>query len=104
MKLLISMEVGDSLSEALEFKEEVEGSLLVAGSKSEVPIEIGVLGSSPAPEENYIDIVFDGPPEAVPGRFVEVENKEGMSISVGDWVERPDGFWALRIYDVPGVE
>ena len=48
-----------------------------------------------------IDIVFDGPPGPVTGRFVEVENEEGKSISVGEWVEREDGYWVLRI---PGVE
>lgn len=45
----------------------------------------------------HIDIVFDGPPGPVCGRFVEVENAEGKSISFGEWVERPDGYWALRL-------
>ncbi|WP_165692597.1 hypothetical protein [Mycolicibacterium fortuitum] len=52
---------------------------------------------------DYIDVVFDGPPGPEPGRFVEVENDKGASVRVGDWLERPDGNWALRIYDVPGV-
>ena len=47
----------------------------------------------------YIDIVFEGapgPPDS--GRFVEVENDEGQSLAAfGEWVQRPDGFWALRI-------
>lgn len=46
-----------------------------------------------------IDIVFDGPPWPEAGRFVEVEDQDGKSISIGEWVERPDGFWALRIQD-----
>lgn len=46
---------------------------------------------------DFIEIVFDGPPEAVSGRFVEVENPQGASISVGEWIDRGDGFWALRI-------
>ena len=50
---------------------------------------------------SYIDIVFDGPPGPVTGRFVEVENEQGASISVGEWVERGDGFWALRISNHP---
>ncbi len=49
------------------------------------------------PPADYIDIVFDDGPGPVAGRFVEVEDSSGKSISVGEWVERPDGFWALRI-------
>ena len=43
-----------------------------------------------------VDVVFDGPPSHESGRFVEVENSEGMSINFGDWVHRPDGYWVLR--------
>ena len=43
-----------------------------------------------------VDVVFDGPPSHESGRFVEVENSEGMSINFGEWVHRPDGYWALR--------
>ncbi len=46
---------------------------------------------------DYIDIVFDGPPAHESGRFVEVENKKGASVSVGEWIERADGYWVLRI-------
>jgi hypothetical protein len=46
---------------------------------------------------SYIDIVFDGPPSHESGRFVEVENAEGRSIHVGEWLQRPDGYWVLRI-------
>ena len=45
----------------------------------------------------YIDIVFDGPPSPEPGRFVEVEDANGNSIRVGEWMERDDGAWVLRI-------
>jgi hypothetical protein len=57
----------------------------------------------------YIDIVFDGPPSAESGRFVEVENDQGASITVGDWIEPTckadhthdgqacDQYWRLRI-------
>lgn len=47
----------------------------------------------------YVDIVFDGPPGPEAGRFVEVENDQGCSISHGEWVNRPDGYWALRIWN-----
>lgn len=45
----------------------------------------------------YIDIVFDGPPSHESGRFVEVEDETGKSINFGEWLKRPDGYWALRI-------
>ena len=44
-----------------------------------------------------LDIVFDGPPGPEGGRFVEVENSKGQSVSVGQWLQRKDGYWALRI-------
>ena len=50
-----------------------------------------------APPVSYFDVVFDGPPGPVAGRFVECENECGASISIGEWVHRPDGCWALRI-------
>ena len=43
-----------------------------------------------------IDIVFDGPPGPVAGRFVEVEDANGKSMSLGEWLQRPDGYWVLR--------
>jgi len=48
---------------------------------------------------DYIDIVFDGPPEHEAGRFVEVEDPQGQSVGVGEWVHRDDGFWVLRLPD-----
>jgi len=53
--------------------------------------------AEPVRGDDYIDIVFDGPPGPVSGRFIEVENPSGRSIRVGEWVEREDGFSALRI-------
>jgi hypothetical protein len=44
-----------------------------------------------------INIIFDGPPSHESGRFVEVETDDGKSISIGEWIERPDGLWSLRI-------
>ena len=57
-------------------------------------------GSAMEQEEDgnkYIDIVFDGPPANESGRFIEVEDENGHGLSFGEWVERPDGYWALRI-------
>jgi len=42
-------------------------------------------------------IVFDGPPGPEAGRFVECENAEGFSVSIGTWRSRADGLWELVI-------
>lgn len=48
---------------------------------------------------DYVDIVFTGPPGAEPPFpvFVEVEDPKGRSIKLGEWLEREDGYWVLRI-------
>ena len=46
-----------------------------------------------------INILFDGPPS----RFVEVETDDGESINVGEWIERNDGLWSLRITSLPQI-
>lgn len=48
-------------------------------------------------ESEFFDIVFDGPPGPESGRFVEVEDDQGRSVRLGEWVQRSDGFWALRL-------
>lgn len=57
---------------------------------------LALLDSLPAPA--FIDVVFDGPPGPESGRFVEVEDMTGKSVGgVGEWIDRGDGMWALRI-------
>lgn len=56
---------------------------------------------------DYIDIVFDGPPgpntDGHHCNFVEVEAPDGRSVGVGEWVDRGDGMWALRLpFVLPG--
>jgi len=51
--------------------------------------------------EQFIDIVFDGPPPHESGRFIEVEDAEGRSINVGTWLQRTDGYWVLRLSPPP---
>lgn len=53
------------------------------------------------PAKPYFDFVCDAPPGPESGRFVEVENALGESISKGEWIKRPDGYWALRITEEP---
>lgn len=45
----------------------------------------------------FLDVVFDGPPSHDSGRFVEVEDPQGKSVNAGEWIDRKDGLWALRI-------
>jgi hypothetical protein len=47
--------------------------------------------------EAAINVIFDGGPGAEGGHFVEVETDDGRSTNVGEWIERTDGLWALRI-------
>ena len=46
---------------------------------------------------DHVDIVFDGPPGPESGRFIEAEDADGKSIKFGEWLERADGRWVLRI-------
>lgn len=46
----------------------------------------------------HVDIVFDGPPGNEAPRFIQVENDQGQRISIGYWVVRDNGQWALRIH------
>ena len=48
-----------------------------------------------------IRIIFDGPPGPDAGQFVEVETDTRESISIGEWIDRKDGYWALRIAKLP---
>jgi len=48
-------------------------------------------------EEREVDIVFDAPPGPESGRFVEVESPPGVGIRLGEWIQRDDGWWVLRI-------
>ena len=50
-----------------------------------------------------INIIFDGPPGPEGPRFIEVETDDGRSIRVGEWQERKDGNWGLRIAALPPV-
>lgn len=44
-----------------------------------------------------LHFVFDGPPGPEGGRFVECETPDGCSVKAGEWHERADGLWELRV-------
>jgi hypothetical protein len=47
---------------------------------------------------DFIDIVFAKTTDPNPDfRFVEVEDPSGASICAGEWIDRGNGLWALRI-------
>ena len=48
-----------------------------------------------------LNVVFDGPPDHVSGRFVECETDDGKSVSAGEWIKRDDDLWSLRIICLP---
>lgn len=48
-------------------------------------------------EQEMLHVVFDGPPGPEAGRFVECETPDGRSVNAGEWHERGDGLWELRI-------
>jgi len=45
-----------------------------------------------------LKVVFDGPPGAESGRFIEVEKEDGSSVNAGQWEELEDGTWALWLH------
>jgi hypothetical protein len=46
---------------------------------------------------SHVDILFEINEHGGPGIYVGVENAGGCDPGLGKWVQRPDGFWALRI-------
>ncbi len=49
-----------------------------------------------------INIILNGTPYGhTAGRFVDVVNDAGEGISIGEWIKREDGYWALRITELP---
>ncbi len=45
---------------------------------------------------SYLHIVFDGPPSPEAPGFVEVEDANGCSVRLGEWIEREDGYWVIQ--------
>jgi hypothetical protein len=46
----------------------------------------------------HIDIVFAKTTDPNPDfRFVEVEDANGAPVDVGNWLQRADGYWVLRV-------
>ena len=52
-------------------------------------------------EVQEIHVVFDAPPGRNMPTLVEVEDANGRGIEVGEWRERPDGYWEIIFRAVP---
>jgi hypothetical protein len=42
-------------------------------------------------------VVFDAPPGRDMPTLIEIEDERGRPIAVGQWRQRPDGYWELVI-------
>ena len=47
-------------------------------------------------EHTLVDVVFDGV-SSQNSVFVEVETLDGAGVRAGEWMERDDGYWVLRM-------
>lgn len=64
-------------------------------------IAVSIASNCYARTEMALNIIFDGPPSPPFGRFVEVENDAGQSLNAGEWIDKGNGLWALRITRIP---
>jgi hypothetical protein len=62
-----------------------------------VPLYAPSVPSAETPALSFVDVVFDGPPSHESGRFIECEDARGHGIRAGEWIDRGNGYWALRI-------
>ena len=60
--------------------------------------EIERQGWRAQPEAEHINVVFDRGPGPWPQQLIDVEDDQGRSVTAGEWIERDDGTWALRIH------
>lgn len=52
---------------------------------------------SSVPPIPWVDVVLDGGAGPVSGRFVETEGPYEVGVGIGEWIDRGNGLWALRI-------
>jgi hypothetical protein len=71
--------------------------------RADIAAVLARVGAADTQPEGALNVIFDGPPSHESGRFVEVETDDGRSINAGQWIERPDGLWALRITSLPSA-
>jgi hypothetical protein len=86
--------------EVLEYLDEVTSPVALSLRTVAIAREL-IEGSDDAAA--FLDIVIDGPPGPESGRFIECEGPDGASVKAGEWIERPDGMWALRIRKIKGA-
>jgi len=52
-------------------------------------------------EVREIHVICDRPPGRDMPTLIEVEDEHGHGIDVGEWRERPDGYWELVLRTIP---
>jgi hypothetical protein len=53
-------------------------------------------------EAQEIHVVFDRPPGRDMPTLIDLEDEHGHGIEVGEWRERPDGYWELVLHTAAG--
>lgn len=48
-------------------------------------------------DHEELRVVFDAPPGRDMPTLVEIEDQSGRAIDIGQWRQRPDGYWELVI-------
>jgi hypothetical protein len=71
-----------------------EGAAILDGL---VGMGLAIRGRPTATDSRFVDIVHAYPP-GPDSSFVEVENEDGRGMKLGEWIERQDGVWVLRIW------
>lgn len=102
-QLALTFDTVQAVDDMIERLHRLKGEMLATGcnaGQEHTPDEHGQCDDCRAQvltPSNGLHIVFDGPPGPQPGRFVEVETPDGRSVDAGEWHEREDGNWELRL-------
>lgn len=68
--------------------------LIVAAFTALIEAREKIEATHPTP---FVDVVFEGAPGPDGLRFVEVETEHGAGVKLGQWLERHNGQWVLRV-------
>ena len=66
-----------------------------AGIHDDTLLALCALARRAVSAQEPVYVIFDGPPSHESGRFVEVETKDGKSVSAGKWENYGGKYWRL---------